>query len=120
MGLTDDRPLATGMRDERTSQTTLGTRPLGPSCERPLAHNRSPSRACVVRATVHDGAPSEREAARASPLDSMRCSRWQRREHHLAGIAPLQLDQVVDVLGDPRGSRTRRVVGLFRRFPVRH
>ena len=52
MGLTEDRPLATGMRDERASQTTLGKRPLGPSCERSLAHNRSPSRACVVRAVL--------------------------------------------------------------------
>jgi hypothetical protein len=51
--------------------------------------------------------------AHASPLASV-CRDQRRRQHDLAGVAPLQLDPVVDVLSDPCRSRTRRLVGLCR------
>src|SRR3954467_9271583 len=46
--------------------------------------------------------------------------RQRGRQDDLADIALLELDQVVDLLRDPRGSRAFRLVGLCRRLPVRH
>jgi hypothetical protein len=53
-----------------------------------------------------------------APSASVRGGRGQRRQDDLARVALLQRDQVVDVIGRPRGGDTRRGVRLFGGIPV--